>query len=982
MGKTKDKTQIPAYFMERDGFYLLLRIQMEKRKCRSINGVGREFFDPGTYRKGKRILAGLTKRDLVTEQDGNVLLREGLRKALDLILDAPQCMNFQNALLQRKGQILTFYYADGAYAGVLIDKKHTMLVVTEDEDVLYKAFEKQLEDKSVSRDRQPGKWDELWKKGENAREREEIRKPVRAARITHCGNRLSRERFQTALLSDRRQIQVIRGVDSLPEEDLNRETVSAENWYGVILQELERLKIESRGRGADRKGSGEEKKPKEKSEYERVTEIPGFPRSGTGFLFWSLKRVILGLPRMLLGLIRRRSLAFLLYPLWGAFLVFYNLYMTCYVNDTFMLDRRARLGNLSPYLMAGTLRTPSYLKGFQVNWGLIDTSFLVWPLMMTVTLLLRHLILQIRRKKAGFFTDLMKIPGAVRDCAAHGYGKGNSLWKVLAAVWILGFVVMNPVTIFLMALLAVLMFAQGTDNGLVQTAFLWECAVCRKKVDKGERPEPDSRKYRMLLFGAGAGLGVYGLISLLLWFAVDYNWWIRLAVTALMVLFALLQIFMPKGRPGKIQKRTYVLILLCLLFAGAAIFVAGHAGVVFADDGGWTESGGWLPGLLNNAGFSTILGLSILTIGLGLGGALAFVGPISLLIGGGTFLTGLTDTGAGDYVRKSARQYFFGADSDEQKTVFCTVTELLNFAAGFVNPTADMTGKTLQVFYGGKAVGDVVSTLGDIAGTFDAAESWLNGEGSWLDAAWGGLGVVVDCVGMIGDFDDFGKVLRNPNLTGRDMVNLYRERSRELQDRQQSDLDDLGSRLESQRQAKVSAENQRHQDEVNRIMDDIRRLENGETPPSMDSDMNLRTLKNTLVAEDGINADHLYHIQNQYESDLNRLKDQILQAYGKEKRKLVQETAQEIVKDHWYDIADQVKETVSSLLDSGKGAGSGSPGAGMDAGDVLHGDMAGDLSDLSMEEALDMMEHLPEEDLERLLAWMEEYLTEHPDPVS
>ncbi len=31
MGRTKDKKQIPAYVMERDGFYLLLRIQMEKR---------------------------------------------------------------------------------------------------------------------------------------------------------------------------------------------------------------------------------------------------------------------------------------------------------------------------------------------------------------------------------------------------------------------------------------------------------------------------------------------------------------------------------------------------------------------------------------------------------------------------------------------------------------------------------------------------------------------------------------------------------------------------------------------------------------------------------------------------------------------------------------------------------------------------------------------------------------------------------------
>lgn len=995
MGKTKDKKQIPMYEMERNGFYLLLRIRMEKQGNRSINGVGREFFAPETYRKGKRILADLKKRDLVTEQDGNVLLSEGLGKALDLILQAPHCMNFQNALLQKKGQILTFYYADGAYAGVLIDQKRTMLVVSEEEDVLYKAFEKQLEDRSISRDQDPEQWDRLWSGGTVSAEEGKIQKPVRAARITHCGNRMSRERFQTALLADRRRIQIVRGADSLPEEDLNRETAPAEAWYGVILRELERLKIESRGKGADRPGRGEEKKPREKSEYERVTEIPGFPGSGTGFLFWSLKRVILGLPRMLLGMIRRRSLALLLYPLWGAFLVFYNLYMTCYVNDTFMLDRRARLGNLSPYLMAGTLRTPSYLKGFQVNWGLIDTSFLVWPLMMTVTLLLRHLILQIRRKKAGFLTDLAKIPGAVRDCAAHGYGKGNSLWKVLAAVWLLGFAVMNPITIFLMALLAVLMFAQGTDSALVQTAFLWECAACRKKVDAGERPEPDSRKYRMLLFAAGAGLGVYGLISLLLWFAVDYNWWIRLAVTVLMVLFALLQIFMPKGRPGKVQTRTFVLILLCLIFAGALVFAAGHAGVVFADDGGWTESGGWIPGLLENAGFSTILGISILTIGLGLGGSLALVGTLGLLAGGLTFLTGMSDTGAGEYVRKSAHQYFFGADPDEKKTLFCSAAELLNFASGFANPTAGMTGTTLKVFYGGKVVGDAVSAIGDIAGTIDAAASALNGEGSWIDAAWGGLGLVLDFVGMKGDYDDLKKVWNNPNLTGRDMANLFREQSRELQNRQQSDLDDLGNRLDGQRRADIHAENQRHQNQVDRITNDIRRLENGELAPraGMDSDMSLRDLKNTLAAEDGIHANNRYNIQNRYESELRRQSEQIVNAYKQEKMELVKKTVVDVVVQHKCDISyeildrvntpDRVKEAISFLRDSVGGAGSGgspsaagpgtgSPGADMDIGDVLHGGAGYDPSKFSMEEFMDLLEELPEEELECLLTWMQE----------
>ena len=48
---------------------------------------------------------------------------------------------------------------------------------------------------------------------------------------------------------------------------------------------------------------------------------------------------------------------------------------------------------------------------------------------------------------------------------------------------------------------------------------------------------------------------------------------------------------------------------------GIAVRAQGN-GIVLADDGGWSESGRTLGGFLQNAGFSTIFGLSILTIGL------------------------------------------------------------------------------------------------------------------------------------------------------------------------------------------------------------------------------------------------------------------------------------------------------------------------------------------------------------------------------
>lgn len=955
MGKAKDKVLIPTYQMGLNGFYLLLRVQMEKRGSKNINGVGKEFFAPETYRKGKNILAELKKRDMVTVQDENVLVREGLEKALDRIIDSPHCMNFQNAVLRKKEQNLTFYYADDFYVGVLLDKKNTRVVVTAEEDALYKAFEKQLEDKTISNDFHKEQWNVLWRGEDASEENRGILQPLREARITHCGNHVQRERFNTAMVADNKQIQIIRGADSLSGKALNRETVPIQDWYGVICQEFERLKAENqRKSGKVDRNAGKEDSSKEKSEYQRVTAAPDFPQSGLGFLFWSLKRIIIGFPKMLLGMIRRKSLALLLYPLWGVLLFFYNMYMTCYINDTFMLDRRSRLGNLSPYLMAGTLRTPSSLKGLQMKWGLIDTSFLVWPLMMVLTLLLRHIILQLRQKKTGFFGDLVKITGAVKDCMAQGYGKGKFMWLVLAVMWILGFCIMNPITIFLAAVLLLLMFAQGTDNSLVRIAFLWACASGRKKIDGGQKPEPDSRKYRIMLFHGCMGLTVYGLVSMLLWFVADYNWWIRLVVTVLMVLFALLQVFMPGAISGRLHSKVAVIFLICMISLCAAAVFGSSIGVVFADDGGWSESGGKLAGLLQNAGFSTILGISLLTIGLALGLPLVGAAILGLVTGVGTFAFGLTDTEAGDYVRKSARQYFFGPKEGENKTVFCAATELLNFAASFANPTAEMAGTALKVFQGGKLVGDVVSTIGDVAGTVDDFNSYKDGSGDVGigDLLWDALGLGLDCYGMIGDYGDFKKAMNQPEIRGNDLYESFKEQRQELQDTRQNAITDMENGLNSRRQAELDAENLRHQNKMNDIQDTIERLENGEiTPPrGLDHDTYLRELNRSLGTETTMNANNLSDIRGAYKKEFQDSINKIQDTYSKDMRKLVREKVKDFVIDHGYDVKSEGDNLLDFLTTNG----------------FYHAD-AEEAADFDMDKLLGSLDNMPDEELERLI---------------
>ncbi len=446
MADKKEKIFVPTYHMGLQEYYFLLRIYMEKTQRRTINGVTKAFFQEETYAKSKKLLKALEKKDIIgrNSEDG-IMIRQGMMDIMNDILDSANCMNFQNIQLQKKGQLLSFYYANGRYVGVLQDTKDTMLVASEDVQAVYTAFEKQLEAKVVSPEFKPDAWKLLWEK-KDAVSTAAIVEPVRQAMLVISGNRLQREPYNVSLVADRKQIQIISGLKSAKYQEVIRKTAHASDWYGVIVRELERLKEANEGSDGTPKAKED---VKEKSEYQIITETPGFPKNGIGFVFWSLKNIIKGLPGMAMRMIKKKSLALLLYPLWAALLFFYNMYVTCYINDTFMLNRKARWGNLTPYLMAGTIKTPLELKGFQADWGNIENSFLIWPLMMMLTLIGRHLLLQIKAKKIGLFRDIIMIPRAMAECKRDGFGTGKSKWLTYAFAWALGFFIMNPFTFVL-----------------------------------------------------------------------------------------------------------------------------------------------------------------------------------------------------------------------------------------------------------------------------------------------------------------------------------------------------------------------------------------------------------------------------------------------------------------------------------------------------------------------------------------------------
>lgn len=882
----REKMLVPTYRMSQSELYLLLRIRMEKTGRKNINGVKKEFFEPETYKAGDKFIKSLAKKKLLEQQGENIWIGEGIERALDTALKSAHCMCFQNDMLQRKGKILSFYYAEGYYAAMLQDKKESMLVCTQDREAVYMAFEGILEAKGISGAFQAEKWEKL--------HGEPLGKPVREALIMHSRNRVGRNRLTLAMLADKRRLYLMMGEDGQRQEELPRDTQALNCWFGVVMRELGRLKDEGdRLEGIEPEAK---KEPAPKSEYQRVVETEGFPRTGIGFWFWCLKKAVMGIPQALKAAAKKKFLSFILYLVWAAALFLYNMYAACYINDTFMFDRRARWGNLTPYLIAGTLSTPSSLKGLGENWGQIDTVFLVWPMMMLLTLIGRHLILQVKSRKFAFLGDVACIPRAVGECRQHGYGRGRQLWIPLLVTWILGFAVMNPVTIFFAAAYCLLVFAQK-DNALVRFIMLWRCAADRKGVEAGRRQEPRAEKYRLLFFHMGCGFLIYGLISLALWHVVAYHFWIRLIVTMLMAIFALLQSFWPGGLANPQARRAAGTFLIALIGGMAAAYFSSRYGIVLADDGGWTESGD-LAGLLQNAGFSTILGITGTTIALALGAPAVLTGLVAALAALGVFGIGCMDNKAGDYIRKTSRQYFFGPDPGEKKTLLCTWTEIASFIAGFLNPSArvgEEAIRTAKLFQRGKLIGDAVSTLGDIAATGKDIENYAAGEGGIGDLFGDVLGLSLDICGSWDDIVDTREILKDIKIQGKDFKldppSSWIKRHEQLCADQEKKINEIRADAVDRQKAATDPITEEFSKKEAEIKETMQKIKNGEaTPPSaLDRETYMKALDDTLNGELRWSRDEIEKIKDAIREESKKLEDAATKDFRKEKHELLME---------------------------------------------------------------------------------------------
>ena len=465
--------------------------------------------------------------------------------------------------------------------------------------------------------------------------------------------------------------------------------------------------------------------------FRSLTGNEKFPKGFLGFLkmmfvnffksFFSLKNFLQRLGLMLL-------MSFLA--------LVWNLYALCYLNDTFNIGWKAVFGKATPYLLAGVAERENVI-GIPKFMGNLNTIAITVILYYLLSIAIRSLISDIARKKVKsnihhLFTFNQNL---------NNYGKASSrgigyfLWVGLIFAAILNPVLFNPFTVLLLALMLFFSCTKAEEGALAPTLMYFLSCVKYKRVMEGKSKAPLFGELELRLFGISVGLIFFTVINAILWFTLDFNFWVRVIVSVVVIILALMRIGVINiSKPAKAAIFGFVLV-----GASVAIFTAIPGLLALADDGGWSESGGTLAGLMNNYGWPTVLGFSLtlaaavafgcFTAGLGTAVILGAAGTTFGVSALGAIFTETGREAAYDFIWGNRSPY--GGDS--------TLAKILSLGVSFVPVFGDVFG--------------VVTGVRDV--TYDIST------GDWGSLLTDAFGLVLDVHGVAGDFDEiaefFGK---------------------------------------------------------------------------------------------------------------------------------------------------------------------------------------------------------------------------------
>ncbi len=332
--------------------------------------------------------------------------------------------------------------------------------------------------------------------------------------------------------------------------------------------------------------------------FMKLTRSDAFPKSFFGFLKMSFVSIIKGLlnwKNLLKGVLVAAVIAGLTW-LW-------NTYGLCFLNDTFYFSRRTVFGKATAYLLAGigdggtVIGLPSFVESIDT---VVITAVLYYLLAVAVRSIIRDIFTGKTKSNLLHFFQFGK---HVRQYSrASVRGVGYFIWVGIAVSAVLNMVVFNPFAVFLLALMLLFSCMKCEEGGIAPLLMVFNSSVRYKRVMAGKKRAPMFGEYQLCLLGISIGLFFFSAINATLWIFVDFNFWIRLLITGIILFLALVRLGLIK-----LSKPVATAIIIVSVIATQLLLLAHSSPLLaWADDGGFSESGS-IVRLLQNAGWPTVV---------------------------------------------------------------------------------------------------------------------------------------------------------------------------------------------------------------------------------------------------------------------------------------------------------------------------------------------------------------------------------------
>ncbi len=343
-------------------------------------------------------------------------------------------------------------------------------------------------------------------------------------------------------------------------------------------------------------------------DYDMVMEaMPDLPKSKIKYFFWKWKMFFKRLkPSKTLFKNLLKFIVFII--VFSVIKYYFNIFFWAWINDSMWIGWGRGFGYAAGYMIAGgAFTTGDTVRGIEPIAALIEwlsgtytcsipNGYLVFPFSLMVNMLGGYVIMQILSKgPISIFKDLAGVLVNLKKYRKKGSRK---FWKFLVDglfyAIVLGFLVVNPFAVFLLAIYILLCFGQGSSNARLLNLFLKRCCLYKETKD-GKNEKPSFADVMLQAFSLGAGLLLYSLLNLMVWEVFNYHFFARLLFSAL--LGAMCIALSGKGFRRQMAKAASI----CFTAIGVMAF---YKLTALAHDGGASESGGTWDGLKQNAGFS------------------------------------------------------------------------------------------------------------------------------------------------------------------------------------------------------------------------------------------------------------------------------------------------------------------------------------------------------------------------------------------